>query len=121
MASTDSKEIMSQESPAIWHSVRRALLSFSSARQTRPLSLSQISLTSAKGGMAGGVNATISEAGSAEAVIPLGSDSAREMLGGGMPSELRVILEADGMTCLAKGVFKKTNELRRTGQISGGL
>lgn len=65
----------------------------------------------------GGTQATIGEAGQAEAVIPLGSNKAREMLGGGsMPEKL--ILDIGGVNVLAKVIYQKQTEMIRTGQIS---
>lgn len=69
---------------------------------------------------AGGVRATIAEAGSAEAVIPLDSTQGQKILGGGDEQRV-IILDNDGMTTLAKGVSKKIDYLRKTGQLGSGL
>jgi hypothetical protein len=69
----------------------------------------------------GGTRATIGEAGQPEAVIPLGSRESKEMLGGGNNSEKVIILDSDGMTMLAKGVYRKQRYLERTGQLGSGL
>lgn len=68
----------------------------------------------------GGTQATIGEAGQPEAVIPLNSQTAQSMLGGN--SDMRVIiLDNDGVTTLAKGIWRKQKDLQRTGQIGAGL
>ena len=69
----------------------------------------------------GGTTATIGEAGQPEAVIPLGSRESKEMLGGGNNSDKVIILDSDGMTMLAKGVYRKQKYLERTGQLGTGL
>ena len=69
----------------------------------------------------GGTTATIGEAGQAEAVIPLGSRESKEMLGGGNNEDKVIILDSDGMTMLAKGVYRKQKYLERTGQLGNGL
>ena len=70
----------------------------------------------------GGTQATIGEAGQAEAVIPLGSKSADNILGGGGGGETRVIILApDGVTTLTKGIMREKRALERTGQIGSGL
>ena len=69
----------------------------------------------------GGTRATIGEAGQPEAVIPLGSRESKEMLGGGNNSDKVIILDSDGMTMLAKGVYRKQRYLERTGQLGNGL
>lgn len=71
----------------------------------------------------GGVQATIGEAGKAEAVIPLNTKKAKDMLGGSGDSQPQrvIILDSDGVTMLAKGMYRKQQYLQRTGQISGGL
>lgn len=69
----------------------------------------------------GGVQATIGEAGQAEAVIPLDSPTAKQMLGGGGDRVERIILEADGVRVLAKAVYRQQQYLARTGQIGSGL
>ena len=66
----------------------------------------------------GGVQATIGEGGSNEAVIPLNSRRGREALGGMGGGTMDVYLHADGMTILTKGIFRKADELKRTGQLS---
>jgi hypothetical protein len=66
----------------------------------------------------GGVQATIGEGGSSEAVIPLNSRRGREALGGMGGGTMDVYLHADGMTILTKGIFRKADELKRTGQLS---
>lgn len=86
---------------------------------------SQVKL--AKGGIvmptAGGTVATIGEAGSAEAVIPLDSPKAEAMLGGsgGDNSGPVVINVMVDNAQLAKVVYKNIRELQRSGQIAGGL
>lgn len=86
---------------------------------------SQVKL--AKGGIvmptAGGTVATIGEAGSAEAVIPLDSPKAEAMLGGSGgdnsgPVVINVMVDS---AQLAKVVYKNIRELQRSGQIAGGL
>jgi hypothetical protein len=67
----------------------------------------------------GGTKAIIGEAGKAEAVIPLGTPEAREMLGGGDGTTKVIILSPDGITSLAKGIMKEQKRLIRTGQLSG--
>lgn len=70
----------------------------------------------------GGVQATIAEAGQAEAVIPLNDPRAKSLFGGNSHSADRVIiLDSDGSTMLAKGIYRKQQYLQRTGQLSGGL
>lgn len=68
----------------------------------------------------GGVRATIAEAGSPEAVIPLDDPKAMAMLGGGSRIE-KIVLDADGTAVLAKAIYRKQQYLQRTGQLSGGL
>jgi hypothetical protein len=69
---------------------------------------------------AGGTQAIIGEAGQAEAVIPLGDPRAKALMGGGGQDRV-IILDSDGMTTLAKGVYRKQQYLQRTGQIGSGL
>ena len=69
----------------------------------------------------GGTRATIGEAGQPEAVIPLGSRESKEMLGGGNNEDKVIILDSDGMTTLAKGVYRRQKYLERTGQLGNGL
>lgn len=82
--------------------------------------LSQIKL--AKGGIvmpqAGGIQATIGEAGKPEAVIPLDDKRSQQMLGGGGGGNSVIILDSDGMTMLAKGVYKRQTDLLKTGELS---
>lgn len=66
----------------------------------------------------GGVQATIGEGGRAEAVIPLDDPRSQEVLGGGGNSSRVIILDSDGMTTLAKGVYKKQTEMLRTGELT---
>lgn len=86
---------------------------------------SQVKL--AKGGIVqptpGGTVATIGEAGVAEAVIPLDSPRANNMLGNfndtnSGPVTINVMVES---TTLAKVVYKNIRELQRNGQIASGL
>ena len=86
---------------------------------------SQVKL--AKGGIVmptpGGTVATIGEAGSAEAVIPLDSPKAEAMLGASNgdnsgPVVINVMVDS---AQLAKVVYKNIRELQRSGQIAGGL
>lgn len=81
--------------------------------------LSQIKL--AEGGVvmpqAGGIQATIGEGGKPEAVIPLDDKRSQDLLGTGNSTRV-IILDADGMTTLAKGVYKKQTELLKTGELS---
>jgi hypothetical protein len=66
---------------------------------------------------AGGVSATIAEAGAPEAVIPLDDPRSRDMLGsGGGMGHLTITL--DGYKELAKGIYKTQTELIRSGQLS---
>jgi len=80
------------------------------------------SIKLAEGGIvmpqSGGVQATIGEGGRAEAVIPLDDPRSQEVLGGGGNSSRVIILDADGMTTLAKGVYKKQTEMLRTGELT---
>lgn len=69
----------------------------------------------------GGTRTTIGEAGQPEAVIPLGSRESKEMLGGGNNEDKVIILDSDGMTTLAKGVYRRQKYLERTGQLGSGL
>lgn len=66
----------------------------------------------------GGTQATIGEGGSAEAVIPLDSKKGREALGGGGGETRVIILDSDGVTTLAKGVFARADYLQSTGQMA---
>jgi len=66
----------------------------------------------------GGVQATIGEGGRAEAVIPLDDPRSQEVLGGGQAILRVIILDSDGMTTLAKGVYKKQTEMLRTGELT---
>ena len=79
------------------------------------------SIKLAEGGIvmpqSGGVQATIGEGGRAEAVIPLDDSRSQELLGGNNSSRV-IILDADGMTTLAKGVYKKQTEMLRTGELT---
>ena len=65
----------------------------------------------------GGTQATIGEAGRAEAVIPLGTPQANEMLGGGGNTRV-IILDSDGKTMLAKGLYREQSRLIKTGQLA---
>lgn len=71
----------------------------------------------------GGTSAVIGEAGRAEAVIPLGSSKAKKILGDNSGSSGDVmrflLLDTDGKTTLAKGIYREINRLSRTGQLSG--
>lgn len=66
----------------------------------------------------GGVPAVIGEANRAEAVIPLDDPRAGEMLGGGNNSQRVIILDADGKTMLAKGIYKTQTNMLRTGELA---
>lgn len=68
----------------------------------------------------GGTQATIGEAGQAEAVIPLGSKMAQNMLGNSGGDKV-IILDSDGVTTLAKAMWRKQKDLQRTGQLGSGL
>ena len=61
----------------------------------------------------GGTAATIGEGGRDEAVIPL--DDIESPFGGG--GDQTVIIELEDGSELARGIFKRTEELKRTGEI----
>lgn len=64
----------------------------------------------------GGTLATIGEGGRDEAVIPLDSKRGREVIGSGK-DHIVVELKGEGMSILTKGIYKRTTQLLRQGQI----
>lgn len=65
----------------------------------------------------GGVNATIGEGGSREAVVPLDTMRGKEALGMG-GGTLQVMLSGDGFNILAKAMWIKQSDMLRTGEIT---
>jgi tape measure domain-containing protein len=65
----------------------------------------------------GGTPAIIGEAGKAEAVIPLDDSRATGLLGDSGGTRV-IILDSDGMTSLAKGIYKRQTQLLKTGELS---